>query len=271
MDVSLLSMTLILLILIFLILVLWYFYVNYHKNNNNNVLDFASVNEIFKNNAHNHRLLMIEIIGSRPIINNFENVDKQIIQQSITESSDMVTFNKMQTELNKLYTFLNPIFGNTTTNKIITLLQKRNEILRDYYNCMTDVICNINHCFHSKITKDGDSVYLPGSIPHGSVDITIIAQKNLENISREIIDTIASSFHIRDTDISSNKNIPADNYQRLLNLFITIDKELINQAKSYASRHYDISINCSNTTIELSTHITDEFYTIIYKYRNLML
>jgi hypothetical protein len=91
-----------------------------------------------------------------------------------------------------------------------------------------------------------------------TLDVTAVTQRKLEDITREITDNIAASFHIRDVNQTSNKNRPIIHFQRLFNLLSMYDKELINQAKSYAFFHYDISMNCAQSSLEITNHLSDE-------------
>jgi hypothetical protein len=224
---------------------------------------------------------------------------------------ETITFNKMSIGMSLLGKSLIRSFGITISQRIATLMHKRNEIIRDYYWSMRNVICNNGNCIHiveipnteespnycnsntclnndkfeESTSTDSDTLdeltsnssdkpkiiispLTPGSTPIQSInskdpaiwsklDITTITNRKLEAITREITDNIAASFQIRDVDQTSHKR-PLLHYQRFFNLLTMYDKELINQAKSYASHHYDISMNCAQSSLELTHHISDE-------------
>lgn len=222
------------------------------------------------------------------------------------QGSEIVTFSKMSNGMSLFGKSLIRSFGVAIAQRIATLMQKRNEILREYYWSMRNVVCHNGNCVHvidiqdSLIENRVDSAqddfndiglgkdldenseqnktiirpifpalssslaaaraesWIPQSKSIESLDITTITQRKLEAITREITDNIAASFHIRDVDQTANKNRPIVHFQRLFNLITMYDKELINQAKSYASHHYDISMNCAQSASEITHHISDE-------------
>jgi len=102
-------------------------------------------------------------------------------------------------------------------------------------------------------------------------DITTETLRKLEIITREISDNIAAVFHIKDIDETNlllspqqgnnsyNNKRPIIHYERLFNLMTMYNKELLNQAKLYASKQYDTSMNCSQSSLDITYHIGDEF------------
>lgn len=213
--------------------------------------DIRLIRETLINDSHLQRLLMIEII------NDTEEETDQI-------SSEAITFMKISSGMTIFGKSMVRSFGVAIAQRIATLMQKRNEIIREYYRAMQSVVCQNGSCVH--IVEDSDEKTLdipifPPSSEH--LDITVITHKKLETITREITDSIAISFQIRDVDSGSSKKRPLVHYQRLYNLITMYDKELINQAKSYAFRHYDISMNCAQSSIEISQHIGEEFHILM--------
>jgi len=214
-------------------------------------LGFKEIRDIMIEDSYLHRLLMIEIIN----------------EKSNDAPSEIVTYNKMIEGTNLLGKTLIKYFGGAISQRIATLMQNRNEIIRDYYHMMRSVVCQNGSCVHiinvSEETNASKQVIRPifptsnidGSIE--SLDITTITLRKLESITNEITDTVAASFQIRDVNQTNHKR-PLIHYQRLFNLLSMYDKELINQAKSYTSKHYDISMNCAQSSLEITHHISDE-------------
>lgn len=324
---TLIVIVLILVITVFVIGLLWA-YNNYAISQDPSsqfASDIISIRDIMINDSHLHRLLMIEIINDKPIYHsqspNLPNRDSRILFSSTkeynggstintplsdlnsseshnreaklhTHGSEVVTFNKMSGGMSLFGKSLIRSFGVAISQRIATLMHKRNEILREYYWSLRNVICDYGNCIQVKSTefdpdefndsKDITDIKSDGpnssefndnaiqgfnfgrSQAAGTVDITVITQRKLEAITREITDNIAASFHIRDVDQTSNKNRPIVHFQRLFNLITMYDKELVNQAKSYASHHYDISMNCAQSASEITHHISDEL-TVLMK------
>jgi len=258
MNTILLFIIVIILIVIIIVgFILW----NNNSNNSKEQESFSEIKEILTNDAHLNRLLMIEIINDR---------QKDKIQ------SEVITFDKLNTNISLISKTLMKSFGATTTNKIITLFQRRNEILREYYISMGNIICNDNNCVH--IINSGEfNDKAEKSFPNNlfglelnnklldSLDITTIANRKLEAIAREITDSVATSFDIRDVDSTFSKKRPTRHYQRLYNLIVMYDKELINQAKSYTSNNFKISMNCAQSSLEIVSHLFDELSILIKK------
>lgn len=254
-----------------------------------------------------------QLSSMRPNLNSSPDFNNSYIteQRLHSQGSEMVTFSKMSNGMSLFGKSLIRSFGVAIAQRIATLMHKRNEILREYYWSMRNVVCHNGNCVHviditpplteklssvqdefndineDKSILDDNSSHIksnnlqlsdikqseimespisrtiikpifPQSQSIESLDITIITQRKLEAITREITDNIAASFHIRDVDQTSNKNRPIVHFQRLFNLITMYDKELINQAKSYASHHYDISMNCAQSASEITHHISDE-------------
>lgn len=254
-----------------------------------------------------------QLTSMRPNLNSSLDFNNSYIteQRLHSQGSEMVTFSKMSNGMSLFGKSLIRSFGVAISQRIATLMHKRNEILREYYWSMRNVVCHNGNCVHviditpplteklssvqdeftdineNKSIVDDNSSHVksnnlqlsdikqseimespisrtiikpifPQSPSIESLDITIITQRKLEAITREITDNIAASFHIRDVDQTSNKNRPIVHFQRLFNLITMYDKELINQAKSYASHHYDISMNCAQSASEITHHISDE-------------
>jgi hypothetical protein len=249
---------------------------------------------------------MIEIIsGGTPS----DNRTQLLIEESISPfnnrssirsaeketMSEEVTFNKMLAGITSFGNILVRSFGTAISQRISTLMHKRNEIIRDYYLAMRNVICHKNTCVLVSITepqlgkrssgsstgRDANAVTSEHSLSKfeestgrnfvslgarssQSIDtITEETGRKLEYITREITDNIATVFHIRDVDQTSDKKMPLIHYQRFYNLLNMYDKELINQAKAYASKNYDISMNCAQSSLELTHHISDEIILLI--------
>jgi len=202
------------------------------------------------------------------------------ISNDVVLPSEAITFNKISNSMTILGKSMINSFGITTSQKIATLMHKRNETLREYYKILRNAICNNENCYitdNSNLTdNNNNNNKLRPIFPNSTwefniasnnnnhiVDVTTVIQRKLEAITREIVDNIAASFHMRDVDQQSIKNRPITHFQRLFNLLSMYDKELINQAKSYSSHHYDISMNCSQSSLDLSHHISDELILIM--------
>jgi hypothetical protein len=236
--------------------------------------DIETINNILMNDARLHRLLMIEIINDKTenIINaNINtNINTNVNTNILTNDSirttnklsfddlqsNIITYKKMIVGITQLGKCLVKYFGTTTTTKFISLIKQRNEILRDFYikirnyNYTNDIMGNYTN---DSIRKDTNDTW-----NRLELDITTSISKKLEILTRDITDCIAASFNIRDIDTTSNKKRPLETYQRLYNLITMYDKELLNQAKSYVIKHYTISINCSQSSYDLTNHISGE-------------
>lgn len=259
---------------------------NNNNTNNSETLHFSEMKETLINDAHLNRLLMIEIINNK-------------------NKAEVITFEKMNENISLITKTLLTSFGPTITNKIITLFQRRNEILKDYYSSMKNIICDNNSCVQINKNEDDEmsasdlyglelksqefrsqefkgqefrSQEFKGQEFKGqefrnnnfdTLDITTITNRKLEAIAREITDSIATSFNIRDVDQTFSKRRPTQHYQRLYNLIVMYDKELLNQAKSYVSNNYKISMECNRSSIEIISHLYDEL-TILIKKNNLV-
>lgn len=327
------------------------------SQSNNLNSDIKIIRDVVTNDSYLHRLLMIETIsnsktysseGEGDLIDKMSkcglngkawaSVDeknihivvdaeckiregKPVVTEKDSLGSEDVTFKKMSNGIQLLGRSLVRSFGGAISQRIASLMQQRNTIIRDYYRSMRDVVCHNGTCVHvidvpppnsdtkgSRIirpltstepffpsiaheeTSDENGIkdFDPNSsvdqgISISSLDITTITLRKLETVTREIADNIAAAFHIRDVDYSNNdfetKNSasqqtqiglefgipnrrstkrPIIHYERLFNLIIMYDKELLNQAKAYAAKQYDISMNCAQSSLEITHHITDE-------------
>lgn len=233
--------------------------------------DLISMRENIVNDSHLHRLLMIEIIHdkaetfSKTELPNNEQIRNQHKGSSLP--SEAVTFSKMATGITLFGKTLIRSFGVAIAQRIATLMHKRNEILRDYYWALRNMTCSDGECVVDLNDKHENKILRPVFPPaflsqeykNGILDITTLTERKLEAITREITDQVAASFDIRDVDQSASRSRPIVHFQRLFNLITMYDKELVNQAKSYAAEHYDISMNCAQSSLEITQHISDEF------------
>jgi hypothetical protein len=203
------------------------------------------------NDARLNRLLMIELINTNIDINTNKNYISNIPTNDSSRNnidlfyneetpSNIITYKKMSIGLTQLGKCLVKYFGATITNKFISLMKQRNEILREFYIKIRNYNYNID------------------DYENAELDIITLTSKKLENLTRDITDCIASSFNIKDIDPTSNKKRPLETYQRLYNLISMYDKELLNQAKTYVIKHYTISINCSQSSYDITNHISGE-------------
>jgi hypothetical protein len=98
-------------------------------------------------------------------------------------------------------------------------------------------------------------------------DPTALVLEQLEIIAQNMVDAVATAFHIIDIDklvVSDDSISKIDkdmlvHYERLFNLMVMYDREIINQGRSYAASKYDTSMNCSKSAIDLSRYIGYEF------------
>lgn len=253
---------------------IWIFTRNASSNSSSQFnSDLTNMRENMVNDSHLHRLLMIEIVNDKEEIVG-ENNTGRIMGNSLLPS-EIVTFNKMGVGMTLFGKSLVRVFGVPIAQRISTLMQKRNEILRDYYWTLRNMVCESGEC-SINFQKENDIVTRPVFPPaflsqeyhrkdtsnnskNVVLDITTLTERKLEAISREITDQVAGSFNLRDVDQSNVRNRPIVHFQRLFNLITMYDKELVNQAKSYADHHYDISMNCAQSSLEITQHISDEF------------
>ena len=200
--------------------------------------DYKVVSDIMINDSYLHRLLMIETLSAE-------------------STSHSITFAKMSTGIELLgKSFVNP-FGVTKAQRISSLINQRNTILRKYYTSIKN------------ISNDQIADYQLETSP--LMVMTFSANRELELVTREIIDSIASVFHIKDViSTGSGTKRPVLHFQRLFNLLTMYDKELINQAKAYRSAQYDISMNCAQSSLEAANHIGSELKIIMEHATNMV-
>lgn len=229
------------------------------NNNDRNVeplhigSDLKGIREIMTTDAHLHRLLMIEIIQ-----------DKELENKERSLPSESVTFNKMSNGMDNLNKVLVKSFGSTIAQRIATLMQRRNEIIREYYWSLRTMTCDTGECVLG--TEDKIIPVFPSAslLDHQQsiLDITTLTERKLQSIAREITDQVTASFNIKDV------KSPIIHFQRLFNLIAMYDKELINQAKSYVTKQYTISMNCAQSSLDISNHISDEFGVLMHQERS---
>ncbi len=241
--------------IIIVTVLLWGIYNNNKQPSKNTKNSPKIIDETMINDAHLQRLLMIEIINNKQ-------------ELSVAIQSETITFDKISNNISLFGKELISSFGLTISQRIVTLMNKRNEVLRTYYQSVKNVICNNGNCVcleEVESTNDTKIVHqiFPRIDTPDTLDITTITHRKLEGITRDITDNIAASFHIRDVDQTDNKNRPITHLDRLYNLITLYNKELVNQAKSYALRHYDISMNCGQSALEITHYISDELSSLI--------
>lgn len=217
------------LVLIIILLIWWFSY----KTSNTDITQIDLVHDIMSNDAYLQRLLMIEIISNT---------------EGYSNSSEAITFNKMAYGISLLLAPLKRPFGTTVAEKIVNLMQKRNEIIRNCYHELRNNKCKDGTCVHIIDVNDDSS----GEV----LDITTGTLRKLELLTREITDNIASAFQIVENDKKPN-------YQRLFDLITMYNKELINQAKFYANKQYDISMNCIQSSVDIAHYISEEMNVLL--------
>lgn len=231
-------------------------------------LDIKNIHDIMANDSYLHRLLMIEII------NDINEESPSTISKENT--SQIVTFAKISSGVEILRKILVKCFGNTVSQKIASLMEKRNAILRNYYQLIAPIKLNKlplynqvsldfnenqeDELINSKEEEIPD-VELNKNI--SITDITTLTLRKLENVTWEITDSLSSIFHVKDPNQGNNVKSPITHYQKLFNLIVMYDKELVNQAKSYAIRQYDISMNYAQSSIEITHYIGKELNILI--------
>lgn len=253
-----LLLTLIVMTLILLV-VLWYMIRPSQVLSEPFLFDVKTAKQCVMNNCYLHRLLMIEIIASQT--NSQINSTREDISTPSTPStanepgeldSDTLTFNKITSGVRQLGRSLIRTFGSTVSQRIMSLVLRRNTIMRDYYRFLSHI--KNSSALRSHLSTEprinGDDLSLHFS------ETTATTLRKLESVTREIIDTIAASSQLKEIR-------PITHYQRLFNLLVMYDKELINQAKAYVCGQYDISMNCSQSSLEITVHIADELNVIM--------
>ena len=163
-----------------------------------------------------------------------------------------ITSSKMTSGAVLLGRILSSHIGTITSQKIATLMNRRNEILRNYYVHLS----NESSCDALQGTHNS---FMLGE----GKDVHLLTQRNLESISREITDSLASVAMTGEEDQTSYEKRPVARFQKLHNFICMYDKELINQARSYSVCRYDISINCSQSTMDISSKIGEELSHIL--------
>lgn len=174
------------------------------------------------------------------------------------ETPDIITFNKMTAGINVLGNILIETFGHSTSEKITTLMHKRNEIIRDYYMILRSIS---QHTSVAPTTQIKHVITAHDTLIESYTNSTL---RQLQSISHDIIDSMAAAFNLRNVQPTIQK-VPIAGYQRLFNLLSMYDKELIHQAKAYHSHHYSISMNCNHSTFDIADNFSDELSHLITK------
>lgn len=248
---------------IMIIIIIGLIYGYYVMNNCHSPLTQSSIEDqqinqtiytSLRNEAYLHRFLMIEIINNKAnvvteqdsipieiplnplntILSSNETIS-EIDTRIQSEKSDSITYNKILESTTILSKCLTQIFGSSISHMTISIIHNRNKVIRDYYYLI------INN--YSQIES-----------------IEIITYRKLGALTREMVSNIANNFEVIDSDQTLSSVL---RYQRLINLITMYDKELIHQAKTYFMGHYDISMNHSQNSLDLTSHISNELSTLI--------
>jgi hypothetical protein len=255
-------------IALFIILIICLSWLIINNNNNNGPEEISGVSDYFTGDCHLQRLLMIETLRQNASQNNNVNKSSSTIPSIIPGgnshiASEIITAGHIKREITNFGKALSQHFNNNVGQVITALLHKRHNILQEYYKTMYAMICNDNSC---TLPSDDDSqpvrAVFPDPLSHDSSDITTLVQRRLNEIAREITDTLAAAVNIHHKSIIPN-NKEEFHHQRLYDLLIIYDRGLINQAKSYAAHDYDISMNSSQSSVGVARHIDNELLAII--------
>ena len=252
--------------------------------------DLKIIREVITTDCYLHRLLMVETISNGlPTTSEFQQINCQL------KGRDDVTFKKMEKGTELLGRALVRSFGGAISQRIASLMNQRNITIRDYYRSIQDVPSpnfKIKKSYVISPFIPTDTIIIPNkqdpSVINDHENISdsedgtpfipeqdIITLRKLESVTREIIDSISAAFHIRDVDYSIDPSPgetilksmikrPILYYEKLFNLIIMYDRELINQAKAYAAGQYDISMNCAQSSLEITYHIAEELRSLMH-------
>lgn len=252
-------LVIIILILLLICSVIFIIYSNNDKNSTTVDEDLYRVQEYFIGDNNLQRMLMIEILTSTRQYTNYNTLGtKDIIDYTSSKSDDSllansqsvpenITYNRILISLKKLSICLTRYLGGVLSKRLILLLQRRHEILRDFY-------VKLNKNLSLKDSRSKSTVW----DSENCSDIATDTLSKLKNISEIMIADIKSV-------ICNNRDISYYNihYRHLLDLFNMYDIEILNQAKSYNIGDYNISLNNFNGSKVIAQHISDELKTIL--------
>ena len=234
-----------------------------------------SIPNYFISDCHLQRLLMIETLrpssssGLAPSAPLVPSVIPPFIADGTSRiASEFITADHIKKEGMTFIKALSRYFNNSTVQTMATLMNKRQSVLQEYYRTMYSMVCDKGACV---LPGTKDQLVFPDLLSHDSLnvtsDVTTLVQRRLSEIAREITDTLAAAINIHHKStipMSTGTNLKEEFCnQRLYNLLVIYDKGLINQAKSYASHDYDISMNSSQSSLSIAQHISAELLTII--------
>lgn len=245
--------------------------------NDNETEENAGISDYFINDCHLQRLLMIETLRqpSTSSDNSSKSDDSvEAIMPSIIPSiipggnshiaSEIITAGHIKQEITAFSKALNRYFNNNTVQVITTLMNKRQNILQEYYRTMHVMICDKGSCILPGKNNQPVRAVFPDPLSHDSSDVTTLVHRRLSENAREITDTLAAAVNIHHKSTVPKSNHKEEfQHQRLYNLLVIYDKGLINQAKSYAAHEYDISMNSAQSSMGIAHHINEEFRAII--------
>lgn len=220
------------LVLIIVLLLVLFFYPKKETSNNNYS---KNITAIMNYHAQSHRNLLLETIGQ------FQNRDQTY--------QDMIKIDR------QLRPYLISKYGLTVSNNIISLLEKKDEILSAYYFNLTKSYCGDGVCV--KVETSGEKTSnklnnLDNFIVQYGTEIIENVRNNLNELNAQIT-TLLKFEKDLETDLGTK-------FEILLKLY---DQEIINQAKSYVFKDFENSMNHSRGSYEVSYNLAEHLAKII--------
>lgn len=239
--------------------------------------DIFIIQNVVMNDPYYQRLLMIEIINNKP-----SNSDK---------ISDMITFDQMMNEIDILGKSLLRLFGITISQKIFPLIQNRNEIIKNYYLLMRDVICENGTCTHihsepkhiinidnsNNQVNTNDNIYkseFNDNIQLSNELINHVHIYDLDNIDEKITTTIfpnIPSTDSRDITITTLHNLKEITKEILVYINMRFRRDMIDNDESliYYRRLFNLIIMYDNELINQSkSYVSGQYDISINCYRS---
>lgn len=209
------------------------------------------LNTIFNGHAQNHRSLLLETIG------NFQNRD--------------ITYKNIIKIDKKFRPYLISKYGLTISNNIISLLERKDEIIAEYYLDLSQSYCKDSLCVKSVRNKDmgetkdfkilesvknkiGDNFTVDNFFLQYGIKTIEGTKSNLDEINKQIITLMR--FEKKSQDKLVKK------FEILLELY---DQEILNQAKTYVFNDFENSTNHNNGCHEVSYKLASQLSKIINK------
>lgn len=246
--------------LIFLILAMIFlvYIPTYTRNEINSCtdIDIKNIKDMVFATCYFQRLLMIEILHNKRIIKpkkpetpEIDISDPDILESQFKESSkndaEEITVDRILNNIETLRKLLIRPFGGSAAQKISTFLIEKNTIIRKFYHSI------------QMLSLNSENVDVTETLNN----MATATQKTLDKISHQICDQMG--INLSDQKIDYDKKVPVINNKKFYNILSMYDSELLNQAKTYATKNYVTSLNHSQSLLEISYHLSNQLSSLI--------